>query len=176
MGERGRTAREAAEWVPISGGGIAAYESDDPYEQGTAQQLMDWLTDGTLNATGYRAPITLSSKRESIPSHCWEFLIIDFAANTAGVVDGLEYHGLRVFENVAGAAPGGPLNANRPLNERAEDWADEIRRQPGRTKREVATEIAARQGVDVGTVEREARRARGNKRGKNLERGAFPRP
>ncbi len=60
--------------------------------------------------------------------------------------------------------PGRPPK-DKPLSERAKEWAAEMRYRPNR---EQATEIAAREGVELETVEREVRRVRrksGEKRG-----------
>ena len=61
---------------------------------------------------------------------------------------------------------------DKPLSERAKEWAAEMRYRPNREK---AKEIAAREGVELETVEREARRVREEKRGKAGGLLNFPR-
>ena len=58
------------------------------------------------------------------------------------------------------AAPRGRPGHDKPLEERANDWNYEMLRQPDRTRRDVAEEIAAREGMSPETVYREASRAR----------------
>ncbi len=58
---------------------------------------MDKLIAGVWYVEGYRPPIKPTSKPESVPAHCWNFLIIDFALNKAAG-GGLEYHGLAFYK------------------------------------------------------------------------------
>ncbi len=67
--------------------------------------------------------------------------------------------------------PGRPPK-DKPLSERAKEWAAEMRYRPNREK---AIEIAAREGVEFTTVEREERRVRAEKRGKAGNRSNFSR-
>ena len=67
--------------------------------------------------------------------------------------------------------PGRPPK-DKPLSERANEWAAEMRYRPNREK---AKEIAAREGVEFKTVEREVRGVRAEKRGKAGGPSIFPR-
>ena len=71
---------------------------------------------------------------------------------------------------IAATKPGRPVRG-KPLEERSADWNFEMLKQPGRTYRDVARDIAKREGLpDARYVERETRRVR-KERGKA---GKFP--
>lgn len=157
----GHSAKEALYWCGVK------YVSDawlglSP-DQKKLRPLLDKLIAGRWYAIGYQVPITPESQPVRVPAHLWEVLCLD--PNTDSVArGGLEYVRLRFYDGLLHRPRRGRPKRDVPLTQRAEGWADEMRRQPKRTKREVAQEIAKREQIDTETVARETRRARARKK------------
>ena len=165
------TLGQANGWVELEG---LTWVSNNLAWAAAVQRFREKLIGGNVKAKGYVEPVGVSDKPQEIPQDKWRLLDLDFA-RSAAKGSGMSIVGIKVRP-----ADGAELGTTeRPEfgdrgTSRYENWERQQNElcfpdgnnKPVMTYREAANEIADREGVNIATVEREARRVRREKAGK----------